>query len=288
MKNNAPIGIFDSGFGGMTVAVELTRLMPNESFIYVGDSQHFPYGTKSLEEVKSYGLKICNWLVSQGAKMIIIACNTSSVATLKVAQDQMSVPVIGVVKPGARAAVSRTANERIGVLATDATVSAGAYEQAIHKFNPDAKVHQVAAPKLVDMAENGIAHVMDKMGESYDIKKSLSEFSEIFSHENMAIAQEYCVPLLEHKVDTVIMGCTHFALLKPILNAAFGQSVMLVSSSRETVKDARMILELNDLLADGESERKFYTTGNNVQKYKEFGAFIFGEPLSNVDKLCEF
>lgn len=288
MRSSQKIGIFDSGFGGMSVAVELTRLLPNEEIIYIGDSAHFPYGTKSLEEVREYGLKICHKLVDMGVKLIIIACNTSTVATLEAARNEILVPVIGVVEPGARAAVNRTANKKIGVLATNATVASNAYVDAVHKYD-NCEVYQVAAPGFVEMAENGIKHVMDQMGETFDIKKSLAEFSEILTPHNIGVAQMYCVPLLQKQVDTIILGCTHFTLLKPIINAVCGQHVMLVSSSRETVKDAKAILEKDNLLNDNPNpEHYFCTTGDNVQKYKEFGAFIFGEQLNNVDKLCVF
>lgn len=279
--NNAPIGIFDSGFGGLTVAREVAKAFPHESIIYVGDSARCPYGTRSLAEVSGFVEEIGGWLVTRGVKLIVIACNTATIAGLKRAQQLFPVPVLGVVVPGARAAAIATKNRRVGVIATEATIQSGMYPKAIKAINRNIEVFSVAAPRFVEMAERGVGAA----------RGPIEDFSSIFSAsvcpECQKIAQEYLMPLQSCGIDTLVLGCTHFPLLKDLISATIGSDVVLISSGKEVSYDVGQVLADGCSLADGDHEARyeFFTTGSDVEGFRVFGSRVFCRTIDTAARI---
>ena len=209
--DNAPIGVFDSGFGGLTVAREIAKVLPDESIVYVGDSARCPYGPRSLSEVDGFVQQIASWLVGRGVKLIVIACNTATAAGLAHAQQTLPIPVIGVVEPGARAAAHATRNKRVGVIATKATVESDAYTKAIRHIDAGITVFSTATPRFVEIAEQGI-----RMAEG-PIENYTSLASKVYIRPAFQeIAKDYLEPLRRCEIDTLVLGCTHFPLLKAL------------------------------------------------------------------------
>jgi glutamate racemase len=210
--NSAPVGIFDSGIGGLTVARAIYDRLPNESTIYFGDTARVPYGPKSPETVRRYSLEILRWLLDQGVKAVVIACNTSTAHALESLQAASPVPVIGVIEPGARAAVAAGRSGPIGVIGTAGTIASNAYARAIHRVRPDARVEQRACPLFVPLVEEGW-----------------------FEHPAAElIAAEYLAPLKQAGIDVLVLGCTHYPLLRPLLQRAMGPGVRLIDSGEAT------------------------------------------------------
>ena len=280
--NDAPIGIFDSGFGGLTVAREIARALPQESLIYVGDSARCPYGPRSLAEVDTFVQQIGAWLMSRGVKMIVIACNTATAAGLAHAQKTFPIPIIGVVEPGARAAVHLTHNRRVGVIATKATVESNAYTDAIRHIDAGITVFSCAAPRFVEIAEQGI-----RMAEG-PIESYTSLASKVYVRpEFQEIAREYLEPLRRCGIDTLVLGCTHYPLLKSLIGSVVGREVTLISSAKEAARDVSEILSRKGECATGLHEPKmsFYTTGADLEGFRNFGARVFRTPLSCVERI---
>lgn len=258
------IGVFDSGVGGLTVLREIIKEVPGESTIYFGDTRRFPYGPKDLSLVRDYVFKSAEFLQKQDVKMIVIACNTGSVAALQGLRSHMDLPVVGVIEPGVRTAVVNTENKRIGVIATQGTVNSGTYEKEIRKIDPEIKTFSVAAPRLIEYVENGIL-----------------EGSQLEDEINI-----YLEPLLEENIDVLVLGCTHFPLIeKPILKVS-GNNVKVISSAVETAKDVRKLLIDEDLEAGKEvnTKRTFYETANNSNFFKT-GKMFLGREISEVKKI---
>lgn len=278
----APIGVFDSGFGGLTVAREIAKALPQESLIYVGDSARCPYGPRDLSEVDGFVQQIGAWLVAQGVKMIVIACNTATAAGLAHAQRTFPVPVIGVVEPGARAAVHATRNRRVGVIATKGTIDSGAYAKAIRHIDAGITVFSTATPRFVEIAERGI-RMAEGPVEDYTSLASKVYIRPAFQE----IAKEYLEPLRRCEIDTLVLGCTHYPLLKALIGAVVGRDVTLISSAKEAARDVREILDRKRALApDGcEPFRRFYTTGNDIDEFRSFGGRVFRQPLESVEHL---
>ena len=278
----APIGVFDSGFGGLTVAREIAKALPQESLIYVGDSARCPYGPRDLSEVDGFVQQIGAWLVAQGVKMIVIACNTATAAGLAHAQRTFPVPVIGVVEPGARAAVHATRNRRVGVIATKGTIDSGAYAKAIRHIDAGITVFSTATPRFVEIAERGI-RMAEGPVEDYTTLASKVYIRPAFQE----IAKEYLEPLRRCEIDTLVLGCTHYPLLKALIGAVVGRDVTLISSAKEAARDVREILARKRALApDGcEPFRRFYTTGNDIDEFRSFGGRVFRQPLESVEHL---
>lgn len=250
----APIGVFDSGLGGLTVLSELIRSLPHERFLFLGDSARCPYGPREPEEVRSFVLEICHLLVSRGCKMIVIACNTATAAGLSAAQREFSIPVVGVVTPGARAAVQMTRTRRVGVIATSGTVRQGAYEDAIAHLDAGIKVFQQAAPEFVRIAESRFSGAGEEDGAEGDPQ---------------VIAHDYLAPLKEQHIDTLVLGCTHYPLICDLIAAEMGPSVTLVSSAEETAREVRSILERRHDLAGAHEalEVEILVTGDGVDRF---------------------
>jgi len=207
----APIGVFDSGVGGLTVFREIARALPHHSLIYLGDSARVPYGTKSAETVTRYSLQAAQHLLDRGIGMLVVACNTATAAALPALQSSLKIPVIGVVEPGARAAVERTRG-RVGVIATEGTVRSKAYTKAIHKLDPKIEVIESAAPLFVSLAEEGWAN----------------------THVAREVAEIYLEPLLDAGIDTLVLGCTHYPILRGTIEQVVGEGVIIVDSAETT------------------------------------------------------
>lgn len=278
----APIGVFDSGFGGLTVAREIAKALPQESLIYVGDSARCPYGPRDLGEVDGFVQQIGAWLVAQGVKMIVIACNTATAAGLAHAQRTFPVPVIGVVEPGARAAVHATRNRRVGVIATKGTIDSGAYAKAIRHIDAGITVFSTATPRFVEIAERGI-RMAEGPVEDYTSLASKVYIRPAFQE----IAKEYLEPLRRCEIDTLVLGCTHYPLLKALIGAVVGRDVTLISSAKEAARDVREILDRKRALASEGTVpvRRFYTTGNDIDEFRSFGGRVFRQPLESVEHL---
>lgn len=226
----APIGIFDSGVGGLTVFQEIERILPGEHLIYLGDSARVPYGTKSAETVTRYAREAANDLLGRGIKALVVACNTATASALDHLREHLPVPVIGVIEPGARAAVEITRG-RIGVIATEATVRSGAYARAIREASPDVQIFEQACPLFVPIAEEGWAN----------------------TRVAQEVAEIYLAPLLDAEIDTLVLGCTHYPLLKNTIRTVLGEAVAVVDSAETTAEALVDLLRSRDLL---ESEAK--------------------------------
>jgi glutamate racemase len=257
----APIGVFDSGLGGLTVAHAIMRQLPAESLIYFGDTARVPYGPKSPETVRRYSREISAFLIEQGVKAIVVACNTATAHALPMLREELDVPVIGVVEPGARAAVHATRSGRIGVIGTTGTIRSQAYVRAIHAEAPDARVTAIACPLFVPLVEEGWTN-----------------------HEAaQLVAEEYLAPLVKEGVDTLVLGCTHYPLLKPLIGEIVGRSVRLIDSAEETAADTRRMLAANDLAAaDGEGEYRFIAS-DDPQQFLTLGRRFLGEAIEHVE-----
>lgn len=221
-----PIGVFDSGIGGLTVAQEITRLLPNEQIVYFGDTARVPYGTKSKESVIRFSKDNMNVLLKYGVKLVVIACNTSTSWALTDIRKEYAVPVIGVIEPGSRQATRVTKKNRIGVIATISTVNSHKYQKTIQKILPKAYVVEKACPLFVPLVEEGwLDHQVTEK-----------------------VAQEYLAHMRQEDIDTLILGCTHYPLLKPVLQKVMGRHVVLVDSATETAREVKDLLTKKSLL----------------------------------------
>ena len=239
---SAPIGVFDSGIGGLTVVHELMRQLPHESIIYFGDTARVPYGPKSPDTVRRYSREITHWLQEQGVKAIVIACNTATAHALPVLRAELPVPVVGVVGPGARAAVDATERGSIGVIGTMGTINSGAYERAIRDATPDATITTRACPLFVPLVEEGwLEHEATRL-----------------------VAKEYLSPMAAANVDTLVLGCTHYPLLNPLIAEVLGPDVRLIDSAEETAAETRRVLEEEGLLADDSQQPEYRFVASGV------------------------
>ena len=258
--NRSPIGIFDSGLGGLTVARAIYDGLPNESTIYFGDTARVPYGPKSPAVVRRYSLEIAAWLVRQGVKAIVVACNTSTAHALDALQDACPVPVIGVIGPGARAAVAAGSGAPIGVIATAGTVASRAYELAIAALDPGASVVTAACPLLVPLVEEGwLDHPAARL-----------------------IAAEYLRPLQERNIATLVLGCTHYPLLKPLLADILGPAVALIDSAEETARAVAGLLHDGRLLGPGAGQDIFHrvAVSDDPERFRQIGARFLGAGMA--------
>lgn len=236
--NTAPIGLFDSGLGGLTVLRELYRQIPQESVVYFGDTARLPYGTRSQAEILQFVREILQWMVDQGTKMVIMACNTSSALALETVRSEFNLPILGLILPGARAAVQQ--GKRIGVIATPATVNSDAYQRAVLEAKPDTLVWQVPCPEFVPLIEQG------RIEDPY----------------TYSVAQTYLQPLMEQKIDTLIYGCTHYPHLAPVLRRILPASVQLIDPAAHVVTAAARELDLLGLRnLRSPQPTRFYVSG---------------------------
>ncbi len=260
--NAAPIGIFDSGIGGLTVARALFHCLPHESTVYFGDTARVPYGPKSPATVRRYSLEILDWLLAQEVKAVVVACNTSSAHALGVLQERTEIPVIGVIEPGARAAAAVTRGGMIGVIGTAGTIESGAYQRALSALAPGVTVKPAACPLFAPIVEEGW-----------------------FEHPaTELIAREYLGPLMSDGLDTLVLGCTHYPLLKPLLGRVLGDAVVLIDSADETAKAVRQALNAAGIEAasDGLGSHRF-AVSDDERRFLEVGSRFVGERLAKVE-----
>ena len=248
--------------GGLTVLHECLVTLPHEDFVYLGDGARLPYGPRPLEEIRRFAGEIASYLEAHGVKLIVAACNSATAAALPDLQRQLSVPVIGVLAPEAHAAVLATRNRRIGLLATEATVASGRYESLVRTLDAGARLTSVPCPKLVPLIEAG----------------------DTFSDELVAAVREYAAPLKDAGCDTVILGCTHYPLLRPVFQRAFGRDVTLVFSADETAREVAETLARKGFENDGdrEGEYRFLTTGD-PELFRTLGERFLQLPLGEVE-----
>lgn len=277
-----PIGIFDSGLGGLTVAGEVMRALPDESIVYFGDTVRCPYGPRSPQQVREFVLEIGAWLTERRVKLIVIACNTATAAGLALAQQVFDVPVIGVVEPGARAAVKATINRRVGVIGTVGTVNSGAYSHAVRAIDAGVTVFSVPAPRFVDVVEQGV-----RLGNG-TLEELLSETSNVFIRPSFyEMARDYLDPLKRTGIDTLVLGCTHFPLLAASIQQVVGPNVRLISSAEETAREVADTLAKRGHLADGSHGRTevFATTGD-PDEFRELGARVLSRHVETAEHVA--
>ncbi len=259
-----PIGMFDSGLGGLTVLHECLVRLPNENFAYVGDTARFPYGEKSAPELELYARQITAFLETVPVKLVIVACYSATSAALPLLQERFATPIVGVIMPGARAAVQSSRYRRIGVLATEATVASGAYPRAIRSLDEGAEVIQQAAPGLVQFIEEG----------------------DVASQQLADAVRAFTEPLKARRPDVVIMGCTHYPLVAPMLQRFFGRDVTLVNPAAEIAREVEETLRRQGLARtdDRVGSYRFYTTGD-AEAFRAVGARFLQMPLTRVRPL---
>jgi glutamate racemase len=259
---NAPIGVFDSGIGGLTVVKELVKSLPGEDIIYLGDTARVPYGTKSGRTVIAYSLSNTEFLISKGVKLLVVACNTASSVSLPSLKSEFDIPVIGVIEPGARKAVSLTKTKKIGVIGTPSTINSGAYTKVIESLNPEIEVFSKACPLFVPLADEGWTE------------------GEIIER----IAEQYLTPIKETGFDVLVLGCTHYPLLKTTIQKIMGNQITLVDSAEETASQIKDILSKEDLLNENtsQSKREFYLTDVSDTFLSVAGRFL-GEKINKIE-----
>lgn len=263
-SSRSPIGVFDSGIGGLTVARSLFEILPNENIIYFGDTARLPYGTKSKETVINYSVEITKFLLNKNVKMIVVACNTASSVALNYLRRLTAIPIIGVIKPGSKAAIAKTNNYKIGVIGTLGTIQSYAYKTQIHKFDRNINVFSKACSLFVQLAEDGWTE--NKIAEM--------------------IAKEYLHEFKEQNIDTLILGCTHYPILKKTISKVLGKKIKLIDSGEETAKEVKRILGEKNLLNSQKKngQHKFYVT-DFQKKFKEISERFLGQPIHDVKKV---
>ena len=256
MDTNAPIGVFDSGVGGLTVAREIMRQIPNERIVYFGDTARVPYGSKSKDIITKYSRQIIRFLLTENVKAIVIACNTASAFALDTMQKEFDIPIIGVLKPGAKVAAKTTVNGRIGLIGTEGTIHSGMYAQFIKSIKPDVEVIGKPCPLFVPLVEEGMLH--DTITDQ--------------------VAERYLSTLKDKNIDTLIMGCTHYPLLRSTILRVMGESVNLVNPAYETAIELKKLLENKNLanVCDVDSPSSMYRfyVSDAAEKFKAFANSI--------------
>ncbi len=262
--DSRPIGIFDSGAGGLTVLHECLVTMPHEDFLYLGDGARCPYGPRRKEEIQRFAHEIASYLEDLGVKLIVAACNSATAAALPQLQERLTVPIVGVLAPEAHAAVQATRNRRVGVLATEATVASGRYEDAVHALDAGVTLVAKACPRLVPLIEAGSP--TDEIDEA---------------------VREYSRPLKDAGVDTVILGCTHYPLIRPVLERVFGRATTLVFSAEETAREVGETLERKGIASDPgrEGSVRFLTTGA-PDDFRKLGERFLQLPIGSVQQVA--
>ena len=257
-----PIGVFDSGMGGLTVLHECLVTLPHEDFVYLGDGARLPYGPRPLDEIRRFATEIAGYLERQGVKLVVAACNSATAAALPALQRQLAVPIVGVLAPEAHAAVLATRNRRIGLLATEATVVSGRYAELVRWLDAGADVVSIACPRLVPLIEG----------------------DDPFGEETTAAVREYAEPVKAAGVDTVILGCTHSPLIRPIFQRVSGRSVTLVFSAEETAREVAETLARKGIENDEgrEGRYRFLTTGD-PELFREMGRRFLQLPIESAE-----
>ena len=258
IRKDAPIGVFNSGIGGLTVVREIMRQLPNEKIIYFGDTARVPYGSKSKDTITRYSRQICRFLMTKEVKTIVVACNTATAYALDELEKEIDLPMIGVLKPGAKVAAETTKNGKVGVIATRATIGSESYTHYIKQINPDATVLGKACPLFVPLVEEGLLEdpVTDE------------------------IAMRYLLELKDEEIDTLILGCTHYPLIRKTIGRTMGEGVTLVNPAYETARELKEQLALRNLL----NEEKVDLGTNKYQFYVSDGADKFQQFANSIIK----
>ncbi len=257
---SAPVGVFDSGIGGLTVVRALRARLPRESIVYFGDTARVPYGTKSAETIARFAVQDAEFLVGRGVKLVVVACHSASSVALGELERRLDVPVVGVIEPGARAVVEATERKRVGVIGTAATIGSAAYERAIRALDPAVEILAKPTPLFVPLAEEGW-HEGD-----------VAELT----------ARRYLTSFADEGVDALLLGCTHFPLLAPVIGRVLGNGVTLVDSSEETATRAASVLEERGLLCSGGTPRYRYYLSDLTSSFERVGARFLGSTLGEV------
>ena len=259
-----PIGVFDSGIGGLTVVKALIEELPSESIVYFGDTARVPYGTKSKSTIVRFSLENVEFLLRFGVKCIVIACNTSSSWALPTLRKYFKVPIVGVIRPGALAAVRQTKTRRVGVIGTTATIHSGAYETALHRLDPAVKVFSQSCPLFVPLVEEGW------------LNGSIS----------LEVAQRYLQPLMRQRIDTLILGCTHYPLLASTIQRVLGPRVALVDSARQTASEVRGVLLGSDTLCDRRTKPRYrFFVTDEPAHFNRIGHHFLSQVVGSVERV---
>lgn len=253
MSSKAPIGVFDSGVGGLTVVKEIMHQIPGETIIYFGDTARLPYGSKSKETIITYTRQIVRFLMGKDVKAIVVACNTASAFALETVKSEIDIPIIGVVKPGARVAAETTKNGRIGVIGTEGTIRSGIYNEFLSETNPQVKVYGKACPLFVPLVEEGL----------------------IDDPVTKEMARRYISELLEYDIDTLVLGCTHYPLLRKTIRKIVGDQIEMVNPAYETAKYLKEVLTSQALENDDilKTDHKFFVS-DGAEKFRKFANSI--------------
>jgi glutamate racemase len=254
------IGIFDSGVGGLTVLKEIRALIPQEDLIYLGDTARVPYGGRSAQTITRYALECALFLLTKGIKLLVIACNVSSAYALPIIKKRFPIPVIGVIEPGIREAVSVTKSKRIGVIGTKGTIRSNVYERELKKIDPEIVVISKACPLFVPIVEEGL----EKEEIAYEI------------------AEKYLREVKEANVDTLVLGCTHYPVLKDVIHSVMGPDVRIVHSGKETAKAVKEFLEKENLTTTKKKGKETYFVTDSPESFIEIGARILDRPINSV------
>ena len=257
-----PIGVFDSGLGGLTIVREIRRRLPDETLVYFGDMARLPYGTKSKEQILTYSIQNTLFLIKHKVKAVVVACNSSSSAAYGFLKNHFNLPVVDVIEPAVQSALATTASGRIGVIATQATIDSGAYEKGLLKGNPKVKVFQASCPLFVPLVEEG--WWSGKITEG--------------------VAATYLKPLLKNKVDTLILGCTHYPMLRETLQRVAGPKIRLVDSIYPTVERLRLLLQKKELSCTSASkDRLRIYASDKPRNFVRMGEIFLGEKMKHVE-----
>ena len=262
--NNAPVGVFDSGVGGLTVAREITRQLPNESIVYFGDTARVPYGSKSKDTIIKYARQIVRFLKTKDVKAIVVACNTASAFALDTIEKELDIPIIGVVKPGAKVAVKSTVNKRIGIIGTEGTINSELYTEYIHGIDPEVTVIGKACPLFCPLVEEGMLHdpVTDE------------------------VARRYLDELKKKDIDSLILGCTHYPLLRSTIRKIMGEQVNLVNPAYETAISLGEMLRNDEISASADSKPKYqFFVSDAAEKFMDFANSIMPIEIDETSKV---
>jgi glutamate racemase len=264
MSSSAPIGVFDSGIGGLTVVREMIVQLPNESIIYFGDTARVPYGPKSPDTVLRYSREITSYLLGEGVKALVVACNTATAHALPALREEFAIPIIGVIEPGARAAVASTKTNRIGVIGTAGTIKSRAYEKEIKKLLPNANVTAQACALFAPLVEEGW----------------------LDSEVTRAVARNYLAPIVSAEVDTLVLGCTHYPLMKTVIGNVVGREVRLIDSAYETARETGQVLRTKGLeMATPDSARYRFIASDAPDTFLALGQTFLGSSIDRVETL---
>jgi glutamate racemase len=264
LSNSAPIGVFDSGMGGLTVVREMMSQLPNESIIYFGDTARVPYGPKSPDTVLRYSREITSYLRDQGIKALVVACNTATAHALPALREEYDLPIVGVIEPGARAAAAATVSKHVGVIGTAGTIKSRAYEKEIKKLLPDAQITAQACALFVPLVEEGW----------------------VDTEPTRAIARNYLAPLVTAEIDTLVLGCTHYPLMKTVIGNVVGRQVRLIDSAYETAREAGELLRANGLENTTPNQARYrFIASDAPDTFLGLAERFMGSPIDRVEAL---